>query len=164
MHCPPPQGFYDKLMQMCIFPAGKSIYGHIFVNFSLNHGDMKKLCLDKIVGIILVLRNQNNALPSTQGFYDKLVQRCIFQAEKFIYGHIIVDFSLNHGDMTKRSLSIRLLVSSWSYLIKTMHCPHQQGFYDKLVQRRIFPAEKFIYGHIIVNFSLNPEDVKKISR
>ena len=67
MHCPPTQGFYDNLVQMCIYPAEKSIYGQIFVNFSLDHGDMNKRCFDKIVDIILEFPSQNNALPSPTG-------------------------------------------------------------------------------------------------
>ena len=49
------------------FSAKKYINGYISVNFSLNHGDMMKICLGKIVGIILELPNQNNALPSPTG-------------------------------------------------------------------------------------------------
>ena len=79
MHCPPPLGFYDKLEQMSIFPAEKFIDGNIIVNFSLNHGDMKKLCLDKIVGIILELPNKNNALHFGELFYLwRIFIVCIF--------------------------------------------------------------------------------------
>ena len=53
-------------------PAEIFIYGHINVNISPNQGDMKKLCLDKIVGIILELPNENNALPSHAGILRKI--------------------------------------------------------------------------------------------
>ena len=58
----PPQVFYDRLVQRCIFQAKKSINGYIIANFSLGHGDMKKISLDKIVDIILELPDQKFVL------------------------------------------------------------------------------------------------------
>ena len=40
-----------------------------------------------------------------------------------------------------------------------MHCPPPLGFCHKLVQSYIFPAKKFMYGRIIVNFSPNHGDM-----
>ena len=68
-------------------------------------------------------------------------------------------FSLNHGDTRKHCLD-KILVPSWSFRNRTMHCAPRQGFYDKLLQMSIVPAKIFIYGHIIFYFCLDNGDRK----
>ena len=106
MHCPPPLEFYHKLVQMSIFPSQKFIYGRIIVNISLNHGDVKKRCLNKSVSILLELPNKNNSLPYPTGIFHKLVQMSIFPA-KNSYMAALLSIFLYTMEMCRNAASIR---------------------------------------------------------
>ena len=154
MHFPPPQGFYDTSVQMCIYPAEKFIYSHIIVNFCLNHGDIRKRCLDKILVASWSFLITTMHCPPRQGFYDKLVQRSIFPAQKFIYGHIIVNFPLNHGDMKKicfdKIVGIILEFPNQNHALLS-----SAGILRKIDANVHCSGKIYIYVQIIVNFYLH---------
>ena len=52
---PPRRDFTTNWCKRAFFHRKKNIYRHIIVNYSQNHGDMKEIGLDKIVGITLEL-------------------------------------------------------------------------------------------------------------
>ena len=158
---PSPSGILRYICAKVHFSGRKFINGHIIVNFSLNHGDMNKCRLDKIVGIILEFPSQNSALPSPAGILRTIGANGHCSGQNIrIRPHIILHFTLNHGDINKLCLN-KIVGIILELLNENNALPSPAGILRLIGENVHVSYQKFLNGHIIVNFPLNHGDMNK---